>query len=120
MAGWRSVAAALVLAVLSLTACGESNPLIGEWRLDDKNVDSMVKSALNVAGAGSSVIVFTADKMISGDQAKPVSYDVAGDRVVVTAKGESDGQVYQIVDNRYFDIQLPLGMTLRYAKVAVK
>lgn len=120
MFGWRSIAAALVLAVLSVTACGEKNPLIGEWRVDDKNFNSIVQSALNAAGSGSPMIVFTADKMIAGDQAKQVSYEVAGDRVVVTAKGESNGQVYTVIDGNYFDVQLPLAMKLRYVKVTTK
>lgn len=120
VAEWRGVVAALVFTALSVTACGEKNPLIGEWRAEGVDAGSMVGAALNVAGAGSPVIVFTEDTMIAGDQAKPVVYEIAGSRVVVTAKGEASGQVYTIVDGRHFDVQLPLGMKVRYTKTMEK
>jgi hypothetical protein len=96
--GWQRIAAAAVLAV-ALTACGASNPVLGEWEVDKEKSDVLAAAgtAVSQAFGAARQVEFQSDKMISGGKTQTVEYDVQEGRVIVTA-ADGSGTVYTVLD----------------------
>ena len=88
----------MVLGLLVLTACGETNPLLGDWRLA-KGPDSVAK-----------MLRFTDSQSIaersSGDVADVVTYEVKPGQVIVTSS-LGFKLTYKLVDENTISVSLP-------------
>ena len=101
--------------VLSLAvACSTGNPIIGRWKVDDKESLSGVGAGLGLVGMDE--IEFRADKMIMGSVVLEVSYEVDEDRVIVTNKKAGHGQVFRILDEDRIKFEVPMGLAIVYRR----
>ena len=91
-----------LLPLLLAVACGESNPLLGQWEYDAEASSGLAAAGAEiVAGvSGSGPIEFREDKIVSGGKSESVSYEVAEGRVIVTGS-DGKGVVYTIVDENH-------------------
>jgi hypothetical protein len=89
----------ILLLPIALTACGETNPLLGRWVFDADASEGLAAAGAVIARGFSGVeeIEFREDKMVLGGKSQSVSYEVADDRVIVTG-ADGEGLVYTIVD----------------------
>lgn len=74
-------------ALLTLSACGDSNPLIGEWELQAEGPLGGIVSGM--ANEDDRKIEFTSSSFIAGGETKSVTYEVKDDKtVIVRMEGE--------------------------------
>ena len=112
----RIGAMGMALASLMLAACGPENELIGTWRFVPEK-GNPISEGLNFVMQGQT-LVFTGDSMISGGEATKVTYEVAGDRIVVYPEGRKDrGIVYILLGNGRMANELPLGQRVLFERV---
>lgn len=88
-----------LLLPLALAACGETNPLLGRWVVDEEASDGLAAAgaAISMGFSGVSEVEFREDKMVTGGKSQAVSYEVAEGRVIVTGP-DGEGLVYTIID----------------------
>lgn len=104
------------LALLSLGACTESNPLIGVWEVEEppgvlQQMVSRVFSSMTF-----SELEFTEDKMIFGSTFCDAEYEVAESRVLVQTDCIELGLVFQRLEEGRISLALPGGQTLTYRR----
>ena len=97
----------LTLLLFAAFACGESNPVIGHWKVDSNASAASAVTALEIAGA--TTIEFEEDRLIVGSQSHPVTYVVEDDRVTATPQ-EGQGTVYKIESADRMSFETPMGV----------
>ena len=106
--------ALLLLSFGLLTSCGQSNPIVGVWVIDEEASSTSAQAAAGLSGIER--IEFREDKLVIGNKSVTVSYEVDGDRVIVTEDAAGSGEVYTIVDEGRVEKQLPMGIVLVYTR----
>jgi hypothetical protein len=90
--------------IAGLSACGGGNPIEGRWVMDESaNDDIAIRGARSV---NADKIEFTDNKAIMSGNAAEYSYEVEGDRVIVTYSN-GNGQVFELLDNERIAWQVP-------------
>jgi hypothetical protein len=110
--GGRSVA---IAAAVFLVACGDSNPLIGEWQIDEDELPSPIRAAMEMAGMGIE-IEFDDDRMIIDGRSILVSYLVEDDKITVVPNGENTGDVFRVIDKSHIELVVPVIGGIVYEK----
>jgi uncharacterized lipoprotein YehR (DUF1307 family) len=95
-----AVLVALLVPSMLLTACGDSNPIIGEWKIDEDKMPPMMKMGLAMSGAKElPTFEFTSSSVITEGEEKEVTYEVKDDQVIVSAKDEKRPLVITILND---------------------
>ncbi|MGI9308380.1 MAG: hypothetical protein ACR2P6_03890 [Gammaproteobacteria bacterium] len=90
------------------------NPLLGKWIADEQTVsDDAILSGLRMAGTEE--IEFTDTKMIAGGSGLEVTYEVDGDRVMVTSPFM--GQMYRILGDDRVSVDTGRGIEVVYRRM---
>ena len=113
----RNLATLILLLPIAVTACGETNPLLGRWVFDADASEGLAAAgaAISMGFAGVEEIEFREDKMVLGGKSQSVSYEVADGRVIVTG-ADGEGLVYTIVDANHVVLDRPSGR-VAYSRV---
>lgn len=110
-------AALVFAALLPLSACGDSNPLIGEWELQaDGPLGGLVTGMSN---AEDRTIEFTSSSVVTGGETKAVTYEVQDDKtVIVRMEGEAPTTftVIEINDKRCIAPAEMAALGIRYCE----
>jgi hypothetical protein len=70
-----------------------------------------------VAGlAGIEKVEFREAKRVIGSKSVDVTYDIAGERVIVTQSDEGEGEVYTILEDDRIRTEMPLGIVVVYRR----
>ena len=83
-----------ILLFVTLSGCSESNPLLGEWRVET-GPDTVAQT-----------IQFTDSQVISNGAADSVTYKIKDDQVIVTSSLGFD-VIYTLVDQNTMTVTLP-------------
>jgi hypothetical protein len=105
---------AISLMAGGLTACGEPNPIVGVWVVDSEASSAGAGAAAGVTGVQR--IEFREDKLVVGSRSVEVTYEVDGDRVIVTETVDGTGEVYTLLEQDRLQKELPLGITVVYRR----
>lgn len=111
----RRIAILSLLGAL-LAACDVGgNPLIGTWKMVPEKGNPLSE------GIGllmqNQTIEFRPDSMIASGEATKVTYEVAGDRVIVYPEGGGKGAVYILLDENRIANELALGQRMVFERV---
>ena len=104
----------LLVLLVGLAACSEPNPVIGVWVVDTEASATGGKTAADLSGIAK--IEFRDDKMVIGSTSVDVSYEIAGNRVIVTESAEGRGEVYTIIDDDHLQKKGPMGIDIFYER----
>lgn len=105
---WFRVRAALAAAfLLFAAACGDSNPLIGDWTLDGEALPAAVRGVIAMAGGGDS-LTFKDDHMVIDGRSVLVTYLIEDDMVTVVPEGENSGDVFRVIDRTHIELVMPI------------
>lgn len=103
-----------VVYLLCSPACGQSNPVLGEWEMDAGQTKS--HTAKFARGAGYDRIRFGADTVLIGDVELLVSY-VVGEREVRVVRQDRDHEdVVELLENERIRVAFPGGVTVVYRR----
>ena len=100
----------LLPVIFIVTACGESNPLLGRWVFDAEASKGLAAAGavISMGFSGVEEIEFREDKMVMAGKSRSVSYEIADGRVIVTGP-DGEGLVYTIVDEDRVLLDGPTG-----------
>lgn len=105
-----------VFAALTLSACKDQNPLLGEWALE-RTPDIKYETFQMAQVTGNGHFKFEPDRVVSGNEAIAVSYSVSGNEVTVTYELSGQKNTYEIVDNKAFFLEHPTLGKFKYVRV---
>src|SRR4029453_9477984 len=95
----RRVRFALLVAAIALSACGRSNPVLGDWELDRSGTEH--GALLAVQAAELERLTFARDAVVSGDTRIEGSYVVEEGRVrFVRADGRGEHVIARLPEDR--------------------
>ena len=110
------VMGALAATLLFLvTGCGDGNPLIGQWSLDEDELPAAFRGVMAMVGNGGTLI-FKEDAMVADGRSVLVTYLIEDDMVTVVPEGENTGDVFRVIDRKHIELVLPLIGDLVYEK----
>jgi hypothetical protein len=106
----------LIAAILFAAACGQGNPVLGDWELDR---DETSRGAVLAAEAAElTTLRFASDSIDVPGVQIPVSYVVEGDVVrAVRGDGRGEHRVELMPDGR-IRVELPIGVTAVFRRAA--
>ena len=111
MVSLRLVAAAVVLVTV---ACGQNNPVLGDWSIDRQESVSGAVTAAEAADL--STLTFRGDAIVAKDTVIPVSYVVEGDRIrLIREDGRGEHLIELLPDGR-IRVELPIRVTAVYRR----
>jgi hypothetical protein len=95
-------------------ACGQQNPVLGDWELDRD--ESRRGAVLAAEATDLTALTFRHDTILAEATEIPVSYAVEEDRVrVVREDGRGEHLILVLPDGR-IRVELPIGVTAVYRK----
>ena len=111
---WGLAAALAVVYLLCSPACGQPNPLVGEWEMDTDL--TRAHTAKFARDAGYDRIRFGADTVLIGEEELPVSY-VVGEREVRVVRQDRDHEdVVELLENERIRVAFPGGVIVVYRR----
>ncbi len=104
------LATLILLLPIVVTACGETNPLLGRWVFDADASEGLAAAGavISMGFSGVEEIEFREDKMVMSGKSQSVGYEIADGRVIVT-RPDGEGLVYTIVDENRVVLDRPSG-----------
>jgi hypothetical protein len=109
------ISALLVAALLAVsTACGPSNPVLGEWEMDPRQTSP--EAAAFTRQAGFDRISFERDRVLTGDVELSVRYVVEEDRVRVVRTDRDHEDVVELLDDGLIDVEVVPGINVVYRR----
>lgn len=106
---------ALTILAVGLTACTDPNPILGTWVVDTEASSTGAEAAAGLAGIRE--LEFREDKLVIDDESVDVTYEIDGQRVIVTRTVEGRGDVFQLTDENRLEAELPMGIKVVYRRV---
>jgi len=105
----------LVAALLAVsTACGPSNPVLGEWEMDPRQTS--LGPAAFTRQAGFDRITFESDRVLTGDVELSVRYVIEEDRVRVVRTDRDHEDVVELLDDGLINVEVVPGMPVVYRR----
>ncbi|MDR1777727.1 MAG: hypothetical protein LBR31_07880 [Desulfovibrio sp.] len=106
-----------VAAVLLLCACGESNPLIGTWKIGVQGIPAMAQDMMKAAGLDSTgVMIFTETEMVTKqggqEQREKIQYRKNSENSWSISTDGMQWQEVKVVDKNTLSMAGPMGMSL--------
>lgn len=78
-------------------ACGQQNPILGSWELDEERSDEMGRMAAGML-LGSGSLEFSDDRVSFGGQAQAVTYEIQGETITMMTN-QGQGTVFTLTED---------------------
>lgn len=108
----RGLVAVAVMLVAS--ACGDQNPVLGDWSIDRHETERGAVTAAEVTDL--STLTFRSDAIAAKDTVIPVSYVVEGDRVRLIREDGRGEYLVELLPEDRIRVELPIRASAVYRR----
>ena len=108
------IATLALVFLLAWTACGPSNPVLGEWEMDSSQT-SLGDSTFD-RQSGFDRLTFEPERVVTGDVELSVHYIIEEDRVRVVRRDRDHEDVVELLADGLINVEIPPGISVVYRR----
>lgn len=100
--------------MLVAIACGDQNPVLGDWDIDSQQTERGAVTAAELTDL--STLTFRSDAIVTNDTVIPVSYVVEGDRVRLIREDGRGEHLVELLPEDRIRVDLPIRVSAVYRR----